>query len=92
VLEKQLLNVIYVLRTLRVVALNVLLDYFLVIVKEECKAAVKNNQNVLLLVFRHKDDSTYRVTIRSNAIKTFYKNSAPWLKINWLKLVVSKEA
>ena len=92
VLEKQLLNAIYALGTLRVIAPNVLLDRFLVTVKEECKATVKNNQNVLLLVFRHKDNSTYKVTIRSNAVKTFYENTAPQLKINWLKLVVSKKA
>jgi hypothetical protein len=92
VLEERLLDAIYAPGTLRVVAPNVLLDRFLVTVKEECEAAVKNNQNILLLVFGHGDDSTYGVTIGSNAVKTFHENTAPRLKINRLKLAVGKKA
>jgi hypothetical protein len=92
VLEERLLNAIYAPGTLKVAAPNVLLDRFLITVKEECEAAVKNNQDVLLLVFGHGDESTYGVTIGSNAVKTFHENTAPQLKINRLKLAVGKEA
>lgn len=92
VLEERLLNDIYAPGTLRVVAPNVLLDRFLITVKEECEAAVKNNQNVLLLVFGHGDQSTYGVTIGSNAVKTFHEHTAPRLRTNQLKLAVGKKA
>ena len=92
VLEERLLKDIYAPGTLNVVAPNILLDRFLTAVRDECAAAVQNNQDVLLLVFGHGDKGTYGVTIGSNAVKQFHEATAPRLKMDRLKLAVGQKA
>ena len=91
VLEKQLLNTIQAAGTLTVVEANVLFERFLKTVEDECKAALKADQTVLLLVFGHGDANSYGVTIGSNSNTEFNKMLAPCLRINHLKAAVGKE-
>jgi hypothetical protein len=91
VLEERLLDTIQAAGTLRVVEPKALLERFLKTVEDECKAAVKANQIVLLLVFGHGDAKSYGVTIGSNSNTEFNEVLAPRLKINRLKVAIGKK-
>lgn len=91
VLEERLLEEIYAPGSLNVVAPNILLDRFLTAVRDECTAALHNNQDVLLLVFGHGDKGTYGVTIGSNSAKQFHERTAPRLRMDRLKLAVGQK-
>ncbi|KAI9763102.1 MAG: hypothetical protein M1840_000914 [Geoglossum simile] len=92
VLEEQLLVAIQEAGTLRIVEPRILLERFLKTVEDECKEAVKNGQEVLLLVFGHGDGDTYGVTIGSNSNTEFKEVSAPRLRVNRLKVAVGSKA
>jgi hypothetical protein len=90
VLEERLLEAIRGAGTLRVVEPRTLLERFVKTVEDECKEAIKAEQNVLLLIFGHGDEGSYGVTIGSNSNTDFKELSAPKLKINRLKVAIGK--
>ncbi|KAI9766499.1 MAG: hypothetical protein M1840_006456 [Geoglossum simile] len=90
VLEERLLETIRGAGTLRVVEPKMLLERFVKTVEDECKEAMKAEQNVLLLIFGHGDSHSYGVTIGSNSNIDFKELSAPKLTINRLKAAIGK--
>ena len=90
-MEERLMDTIRAAGTLRVVEPKVLLERFLKTVEDECKTAVKADQDILLLVFGHGDSDSYGVTIGSSSNTEFKEMTAPQLRINRLKAAVGKK-
>jgi hypothetical protein len=92
VLEVRLLDIIQETGTLRVVEAKVLLERFIKTVEDECKAAEKAEQDVLLLVFGHGDYGSYGVTIGSHSNIEFRETLVLRLQVNHPKVAVGKKA